>query len=157
MPANCVYRCDVAGVAVRLPEILRECEPLVIRNARTMNGQFKVTRAAPVVWVRDILGMIEFYKAKLDFTDVWKQGDPNSPAYAIVMIDEVEVHFSPSKPERAGQGSFHLLVADVNAYWEFVRAQGVQVVNEMADRDYAMRDFVIRDFEGNLIEIGQNT
>jgi len=121
-----------------------------------MTEDFTMIRAAPVCWVRDIQAMIDFYTQRLGFSDVWKQGNQQSPEYAIVSIDGVQLHFAPQKPEFAGHSYFHMLMANVDAYRTFVGAQDVEIVKELGDRDYDMRDFMIRDVEGNLIEFGQS-
>lgn len=121
-----------------------------------MADQFKMVRAAPVLWVRDMDAMIEFYVERLGFADVWKQGDQTSPDYAIVSTDGVEIHLSPQKPQFAGHSYFHVLMVNIEPYWALVSSRDVEIVKPIGDRDYQMRDFMVRDVEGNLIEFGQN-
>jgi catechol 2,3-dioxygenase-like lactoylglutathione lyase family enzyme len=64
--------------------------------------------------------------------------------------------------EHAGNFMMHLLVEDVEAWWQHVEDQrlpsryGVQA-EPPADRSWGMRDFVIVDPTGVLWRIGQNT
>ena len=121
-----------------------------------MADNFTMIRAAPVFWVRDIQDMITFYEQKLGFSDVWKEGDQDSPVYAIVSRDGVQIHFAPQKPQLAGHSYIHVLMSNVDNYWEFIRSRKVEIVKDIGDRDYNMRDFMIRDIEGNFIEFGES-
>lgn len=120
-----------------------------------MIDSYVLHRAAPVLWTRNIHLMLDYYTRQLGFGDVWKQGNPESPDYAIATLSGVQIHFSPSKPEYAGHSYFHILVTRVDAYWAFVSNKQVSVINPLGTREYGMRDFIIRDIEGNLIEFGE--
>ncbi len=41
-----------------------------------------------------------------------------------------------------------IIVPDVNAVYKRCRDAGVQVVRDIADRDYDLRDFIIEDLNG---------
>jgi uncharacterized glyoxalase superfamily protein PhnB len=41
-----------------------------------------------------------------------------------------------------------IVVADVDALYRRVRAAGVEIVHDIADRDYGLRDFIVRDPHG---------
>src|SRR4051812_49579778 len=64
------------------------------------------------------------------------------------------------QPEHAGNFMMHLLVEDVDAWWEHVRKQDLAArygvkTEPPADRPWGMRDFVIVDPAGVLWRIGQ--
>jgi catechol 2,3-dioxygenase-like lactoylglutathione lyase family enzyme len=65
------------------------------------------------------------------------------------------------KKEHADNFMMHLLVKDVEAWWQHVEAQGLPakygvMVEPPADRSWGIRDFVVVDPTGVLWRIGQN-
>lgn len=64
-------------------------------------------------------------------------------------------------PEHAGNFMMHLLVADVEAWWQHVQSQRLAerygvLAQPPEDRPWAIRDFVLTDPAGVLWRIGQN-
>ncbi|MEZ4503774.1 MAG: VOC family protein [Dehalococcoidia bacterium] len=60
--------------------------------------------------------------------------------------------------EMMAKGTYAMLVlasSDVDATFEQLQAQGVEVVQEPMDQPYGLRDCAIRDPAGNLIRIQQ--
>ena len=49
-----------------------------------------------------------------------------------------------------------VVVDDVNAYWGEVRDLGVEVVAELTDKPWGMREFGIRTPDGHRLMIGQD-
>jgi catechol 2,3-dioxygenase-like lactoylglutathione lyase family enzyme len=65
------------------------------------------------------------------------------------------------KKEHADNFMMHLLVKNVEAWWQHVEAQGLPakygvMVEPPADRSWGIRDFVVVDPTGVLWRIGQN-
>ncbi len=65
------------------------------------------------------------------------------------------------KKEHADNFMMHLLVKNVEAWWQHVEAQGLPakygvIVEPPADRSWGIRDFVVVDPTGVLWRIGQN-
>jgi uncharacterized glyoxalase superfamily protein PhnB len=63
--------------------------------------------------------------------------------------------------EHADNFMMHLLVEDVEAWWQQVQAKGIAskygtFVEPPEDRDWGLRDFVVVDPSGVLWRIGQN-
>ena len=50
----------------------------------------------------------------------------------------------------------YLVVDDVDAYWNEVRDLGVEVVAELTDKPWGMRQFGIRTPDGHRLMIGQD-
>lgn len=97
---------------------------------------------------------IAFYRDVLGFT----VGD-QVEGWAVLTLDGVEVMLaSPNAHEPfdkpAFTGSLYLRVADVDAVWEKVRGNAA-VVYPIADFDYGMREFAIRDNNGYTLQFGQ--
>jgi uncharacterized glyoxalase superfamily protein PhnB len=63
--------------------------------------------------------------------------------------------------EHADNFMMHLLVEDVEAWWQHIQAKGIAAkygtfVEPPEDRDWGLRDFVVVDPTGVLWRIGQN-
>jgi catechol 2,3-dioxygenase-like lactoylglutathione lyase family enzyme len=110
---------------------------------------------APELFVDSVPGSVRFYVEKLGF-EVVRQ----DPGFAVVALGEAIVMFEQraahpridSPGGAAGAKSFPLhlrfMVDDVDAFYERVRSDGVEVVLPIASRDYGLRDFIIADPDG---------
>jgi hypothetical protein len=72
---------------------------------------------------------------------------------AGVMLDRVQMFLSRGTPNPAGC-SVYFPVGDADELYEFHRAGGVEIVEAIADREYAMRDYAVHDRDGNRLEFG---
>ena len=80
-------------------------------------------------------------------------GDP--PTFAGVKLDKVEVFLQKGTPDPKGS-SVYFLVGDADQLYEFHRANGVEVAQEIGDREYAIRDYVVRDLNGYYLSFGHH-
>lgn len=115
-----------------------------------------IVRVAPVLFVKDINGSIDFYQNKLGFKCTFKEEDEENPIYAVLIREGIEIHLSPRKPEWAGHGQYHFLVMDADSLYKEFTENGVKMISEIEDRDYEMRAFYFNDLDGNFIEVGHN-
>ena len=53
-------------------------------------------------------------------------------------------------------GAVFFTVGDADALYEFHRANGVEVVEEIGDREFGMRDYVVKDLYGYRLIFGHN-
>jgi uncharacterized glyoxalase superfamily protein PhnB len=62
-----------------------------------------------------------------------------------------------ARPGELGDHSYfgYLRVDDVNAYYEEVKANGVQITSPISDKPWGMREFGVRSPEGHRMMIGQ--
>jgi uncharacterized glyoxalase superfamily protein PhnB len=106
--------------------------------------------------VRDLPEALAFYKDLLGFEVGWTWGEP--PTYASVCRDRVEINFgAPKEGQAITPSSIYIVVTDVDAYHDAIRARGATVAVPIGDRDYGMRDFTVVDPSGNRISYGQAT
>lgn len=109
-------------------------------------------RLHPGLAVPDLMAAVEFYTTRLGFVLGFTWGDP--PTFAGVNLGEVQVFLSQGTPSPEGADVF-FVVGDVDALYAFHRAAGVEVVQEIGDRDYGMRDYMVRDLNGYRLAFGQ--
>ena len=117
-----------------------------------MNTRFLST--TPILIVNDVVQARNFYFEKLGFEHSFQWGDP--VVYAGVKRGEVEIHLNSAfnAQNEAGKGSVFILTNEVDQLCDQYMLRGVEIYIEPADRDYGLRDFGIRDPDGNIINFG---
>ena len=108
-------------------------------------------RLHPILPVRDVPAAVDFYVRKLGFEPGFLYGEP--PYFGGVDLGEVRLFLQKSAELSAGGGAA-FVVEDADALFAFQRAQGVEVLEPPGDRDYGLRDYVVRDLEGHPISFG---
>src|SRR3954451_21672896 len=99
----------------------------------------------------DIPAAVDFYTQKLGFTLAFTSGDP--PTFAGVNLGKVQMFLQKATPDPKGC-SVYFLVDDADQLYEFHRANGVEVAEEIGDREYGIRDYVVRDLNGYSLSFG---
>jgi catechol 2,3-dioxygenase-like lactoylglutathione lyase family enzyme len=103
--------------------------------------------------VRDVIAAAEFYTQKLGFTLAFTyDGDP--PTFAGINLGEVQVFLQKGTPNTSACSAF-FLVDDADALYDRHRNAGVEVAVPIDDRPYAIRDYTVRDPDGNYLVFGQ--
>jgi catechol 2,3-dioxygenase-like lactoylglutathione lyase family enzyme len=104
--------------------------------------------------VSDIAATLDFYTNKLGFQlgFTWG-GDP--PTFAGVNLGKVQMFLQKGTPNPKGC-SVSFLVGDADQLYEFHRANGVEVAEEISDRDYGIRDYGVRDLNGYHLSFGHH-
>lgn len=118
-----------------------------------MNKQF--SHAATVFHVKDPQSSARYYRDNLGFEITFEWGDPVD--YVVTNREErVSIHFSRLADDdtRPFQASMYIFVHDVDALYEEFRDKSVAIHNVIGTRDYGMRDFDIRDPDGNMLCFG---
>ncbi|HJT17714.1 MAG TPA: VOC family protein [Thermoanaerobaculia bacterium] len=103
--------------------------------------------------VRDLNEAIEFYTNKLGFWLAFQWGQP--PSFAGVNLGEVQMFLEAGDPSPKGC-VLYFLVDDLQALYDFHRQNGVEVVQEPADHEWAIRDYVVRDLNGYYLLFGKH-
>ena len=103
--------------------------------------------------VTDIPAAVAFYTEKLGFKLAFTWGEP--PTFAGVNLGEVQMFLQTGTPDPKGC-SVYFLVDDADALYEFHRANGVEVVVEIGDREYFIRDYTVRDLNGYYLVFGKH-
>lgn len=101
--------------------------------------------------VADIPAAVDFYTTKLGFSLGFTWGDP--PAFAGVKLGNVQLFLQKGAPDPKGC-SVYFHVGDADQLYAFHRANGVEIVCEIGDRDYSIRDYAVRDLHGYNLTFG---
>jgi uncharacterized glyoxalase superfamily protein PhnB len=110
-------------------------------------------RVHAVLVVDDLPAALDFYTTKLGFTRAFTWGDP--PTFAGVNLGKVQMFLQKGTPEPKGC-AVTFVVGDADQLYEFHRANGVEVIAEIADRDYGIRDYGVRDLNGYHLSFGHH-
>ena len=105
------------------------------------------------VTVSDIPAAVDFYTARLGFALGFTWGDP--PTFAGVNLGKVQMFLQKGTPEPKGC-AVYFLVGDADMLYEFHRANGVDIATEIGDREYGIRDYVVRDLHGYYLTFGHH-
>ena len=105
------------------------------------------------VTVSDIPAAVDFYTTRLGFAPGFTWGDP--PTFAGVNLGKVQMFLQKGTPEPKGC-AVYFLVGDADMLYEFHRANGVDVAMEIGDREYGIRDYVVRDLHGYYLTFGHH-
>jgi uncharacterized glyoxalase superfamily protein PhnB len=118
-------------------------------DAREMAG------LAVEMFVTDVGEAIRFYEEAFGLELIRKDPpDSESPAFAIgalagatlMFMDERWYTGRRNELEHRGAGiDLRIMVPDVDAVYEMARSAGMQVMHDIGDREYGLRDFIVRD------------
>lgn len=111
-------------------------------------------RLHPGLAVADVTAAVEFYSTKLGFAAGFAWGG-EPPTFAGVNLGEVQVFLSQGTPSPGGCDVF-FVVGNADELYAFHRAAGVEVLSEIGDRDYGLRDYTVRDLDGNRLSFGHS-
>jgi uncharacterized glyoxalase superfamily protein PhnB len=116
---------------------------------------------APELFVPDIAKAVRFYRDKLGFTlhRVEPHGEPGpNSVFAVLTLERAVVMLAHDglytamggsvRPQRGVAIDVRIMVDDVDAMYTRCRENGVEIVHEIADRYYGLRDFVVADLNG---------
>jgi catechol 2,3-dioxygenase-like lactoylglutathione lyase family enzyme len=104
--------------------------------------------------VSDVSAAVEFYTTQLGFKVGFTWGGP-PPTFAGVNLGKVEMFLRKGTPDPKGC-CVYFHVGDADVLYEFHRAKGVAVAQEIGDREYGMRDYVVRDLNGYYLSFGHH-
>jgi uncharacterized glyoxalase superfamily protein PhnB len=113
---------------------------------------------APELFVPDVGEAVRFYTDKLGF-EILRIEPPGEPgprsSFAIMARGRAHILFAHERlyigdplSSRGDGVDIRVMVDDVNAVYEDCREGGVNIVHDIADRDYGLRDFIISDPNG---------
>jgi uncharacterized glyoxalase superfamily protein PhnB len=112
------------------------------------------TSVSPGFVVPDIPQAIEHYTQQLGFKLDFEWGDP--PHFAGVSLGGISLHLMKGK-ENIGKSCAYFVVDDIDELYRYHQSNGVEIAQPIANRDYSMRDYNVRDFCGNVLSFGQYT
>jgi catechol 2,3-dioxygenase-like lactoylglutathione lyase family enzyme len=113
--------------------------------------QVDCERLHPGLPVPDVLAAAEFYTSRLGFTLAFTWGEP--AAMAGVNLGDVQVFLERGTPASGGS-AVYFVVGDADELYAFHRGNGVEVIEELDDRPYGLRDYMVRDPYGYVLGFG---
>ncbi len=121
------------------------------------------TRVVPIFRVREIGAAEAFYCGRLGFTvDFRFANGPDGPHYLGVSIDGQALHLSTFGGDSVPGAAAYIYVDDVDALFARVTALGLAtpgrpdspVEDGPTDQTWGMREFYVRDADGNVLRFG---
>lgn len=124
------------------------------QRGETGVGDGRVGPSNAVFHVSSLSKSLNFYVQTLGFALEFKFGKPAS--YAGLTRENVHLHISSSYPYKnnTGHGNLYIQCGDIDAFYERLDSAGVQFYSRIGDREYGMRDFAVKDPDGNQIGFG---
>jgi len=119
----------------------------------------KYKSAVPVIATSDLLASLDFCANTLGFEKHFVFGDP--PAYAGVKRDDVLRYLAhdPCLADMIRQNELShdlfLWVNDVDAVYEEHKARGARIVEDIANRPWDARQYVVEDPNGYRLKIAE--
>ena len=115
-----------------------------------------MNKASPGFHVMDMAISIAWYKDFLNFACTYRLPREDPPHYAIVSADGVDIHLSLDRSRtRSGTGFCYIETKSINALYEKYDNAGVIFTRPMEISPSGMKDFEIKDYEGNRISFGE--
>jgi uncharacterized glyoxalase superfamily protein PhnB len=117
--------------------------------------QAEVGGSNAVFHVSNLEKSLDFYSRVLGFGIGFRYGKPET--YAGLSWRGVDLHLSSSYPYKnnTGHGNLYIYCKEVDRLYEKLDAAGVEFYSRISNRDYGMRDFAIKDPDGNQIGFGE--
>ena len=121
------------------------------------------TSLVPAIRVTDMAAGIAFYRDRLGFTI--ERGGPEDGNVALsfgdarIMLDSVPTEFYSASyneaiTQRVGASSptaLYIEAPDLDAYYERLKSDGIEIVDPIADRPWGQREFTVADPQGNWL------
>ena len=108
-------------------------------------------RLHPILQMPDIAKAVAYYTDKLGFTCAFTWPGKGPKTFAGVNLGDVQVFLSKGKAQGGGVA---FVVGDADALYDLHRRHGVRITEPIADREYGLRDYGVRDLNGYRLSFG---
>lgn len=117
------------------------------------------SHCVPFLPVRDLVQTVEFFKSKLGFTNEWYWGSPPTDAgigrdglnlMFVLNPEFVDVINTPKN-----RMEICLFVSNVDEIYKQIRSNGVEILSELRNEPWMVREFSILDCNGYVLRIGE--
>lgn len=108
-------------------------------------------KSNPILWSSDVRRSLKYYVEVLGFAESWEWGDPVD--FGGVVKDDVEIFFCLNNQGSPGTW-MAIMVENVDAYFELIKANGAKILVEPVDREWFMREMLVEDPDGHIIRFG---
>ena len=118
----------------------------------------KIYKVVPFLPVKDLKETINFYKEYLGFSNEWFWEETD----AGISRDELRLLFNrnPTHAERINSPNQSLevcwFVDNVDEFYKEYKEKGVQIVSELKNEPWGIREFTIKDINGYWIRVGES-
>jgi catechol 2,3-dioxygenase-like lactoylglutathione lyase family enzyme len=116
--------------------------------------------AVPVIGTADVAGTISYFEKTLGFKQQWIWGEP--PVYAGVKAGGALLYIchdpklASAIRERQLTPDIFLWVRDIGSIYEQHRAQHADITEELTERPWGVRQYVIREPNGYHLKIAES-
>jgi uncharacterized glyoxalase superfamily protein PhnB len=111
-------------------------------------------RVIPALRMTDAARSLAFYREGLGFTLDWEHRfEPGFPLFAQISREGLVLFLSEHTGDCQPGGLVHLNVDDVDAWYHAMVARGVVPDYPPQDQPWGLRDFRVRDPDGNQLAI----
>jgi uncharacterized glyoxalase superfamily protein PhnB len=123
-----------------------------------MNTPSKVIGVAPQLLVPDVVQAAEYYRDIFGFVIIGYALKP--PVYAMVQRDGFQIHFAKAEEfvtnEQLRKETTDLIlwVPEIDVFYNELKANNADIVQEIVLRPYGSHEFIVRDCNGYKILIG---
>ncbi|QIP14999.1 bleomycin resistance family protein [Spirosoma aureum] len=111
----------------------------------------KLANTVPILYSANVTRSLAYYIDVLGFDDKWEWENP--PTFGGVVKNDVEIFFCLN-----GQGHPEtwvcLVIDDVDAYYETIKAKGALDVSPPERMPWNMREMFVKDPDGHILRIG---
>ena len=107
-------------------------------------------KALPEIALDDVPAGIAYYRDVLGFKINYQQDD-----LGVVYRNQATLLLLARTNQNKGAGSAYFYVRDADALYAEVKATGAHVLGEPVSHPWGLREFHVRDLEGNLLKFGQ--
>ncbi len=117
---------------------------------------YKLEVVAPIFPVTDLKRAVEYYRDALLF-DVgfeWADAPDDSIRYAILQSGNTELHLTTASEAKTVVAYF--FVDNVAGYYDAIRNTAANIVQDIQDYPWEMREFEVVDPDGNRIIFGEH-
>ena len=111
--------------------------------------------AATIFHVSNVESSINYYTQVLGFSIDFRYND-----FAGVELGAVLIYLSGPAQEvkrTVGKGSIYIFCDEVDQYFQEISEKGAIIEVRIDNRDYGMRDFGIKDPDGNMLSFGMKS
>lgn len=111
--------------------------------------------SATIFHVSDVDASIKYYTEILGFTVDFRYKDLAGLEYDAVLIYLSGPNQDVKKA--VGEGSIYIFCDEVDQYYQIISGKGAFLEIALDDRPYDMKDFAIKDPDGNILTFGKTS
>lgn len=113
-----------------------------------------MSKAVPILPVRDARASADFYRKALEFEVDWEHRfAPGLPLFVSISRDNATL-FLTEHPEAPRGSVVYLFVDDVDQLYNLASAAGADIPEPPQDQSYGVRDMTLFDLDRNQIRVG---